>query len=157
MDTLEKTNNLVQIVDEDSEQVSSGYWNHRLFVTYFKHQYSIERWCTIREVYYDSDDNIVGITQNGVIPGGNTRDQLRDELSRMLLALNTKPELTPADIPGYVMDEYEITLPEDIELDDDGTWYDPNMPDLDDILSEDEDATTICACQSEQCPCINSK
>ena len=46
----------------------------------------------IHEVFYDNNGNVQGMTSNPVKPWGDTKDELRLELMRMLDAL-TKPDL----------------------------------------------------------------
>ena len=51
------------------------------------------------EVYYDNDGNVKGITSDAVKPWGDTKDELRHDLLRMLEALN-KPDLELPDQDG---------------------------------------------------------
>ena len=46
----------------------------------------------IHEVFYDNNGNVQGMTNDPVKPWGDTKDELRLELMRMLEALN-KPDL----------------------------------------------------------------
>ena len=59
-------------------------WNHRVM----KHEKADgdDDWYQIHEVYYDSKREPDSWTQHGIKPGGNTLEDLRDELIRMLEA-----------------------------------------------------------------------
>lgn len=59
-------------------------WNHRVM----KHEKvdGDDDWYQIHEVYYNNKREPNGWTQHGIKPGGNTLEDLRDELIRMLEA-----------------------------------------------------------------------
>ena len=59
-------------------------WNHRVM----KHEKADgdDDWYQIHEVYYDSKREPDSWTKEGIKPGGNTLEDLRDELIRMLEA-----------------------------------------------------------------------
>jgi len=59
-------------------------WNHRVM----KHEKTDgdDDWYQIHEVYYNNKREPNGWTQHGIKPGGNTLEDLRDELIRMLEA-----------------------------------------------------------------------
>ena len=59
-------------------------WNHRVM----KHEKADgdDDWYQIHEVYYDSKREPDSWTADGISPGGNTLEDLRDELIRMLEA-----------------------------------------------------------------------
>lgn len=63
-------------------------WNHRLFKRRIKHlaDKSTETFYSIREVYYNSKHMPDGYTAEDISPGGNTVDELREELVMMLKA-----------------------------------------------------------------------
>jgi hypothetical protein len=55
-------------------------WNHRVRLR--------NGWFEIVEAYYDADGKLEMQTVDAVSPGGETVDELRDELNRMLRALD---------------------------------------------------------------------
>ena len=59
-------------------------WNHRVM----KHEKADgdDDWYQIHEVYYDSKREPGSWTKEGIAPGGNTLEDLRDELIMMLEA-----------------------------------------------------------------------
>lgn len=59
-------------------------WNHRVM----KHDKADgdDDWYQIHEVYYDSKRKPESWTVEGIAPGGNTLEDLRDELLKMLEA-----------------------------------------------------------------------
>ena len=59
-------------------------WNHRVM----KHEKADgdDDWYQIHEVYYDSKREPGSWTKEGIAPGGNTLEELRDELIKMLEA-----------------------------------------------------------------------
>jgi len=57
-------------------------WNHRVM----KRKDGDDDWYQIHEVYYDSKREPDSWTADGISPGGNTLEDLRDELIRMLEA-----------------------------------------------------------------------
>lgn len=59
-------------------------WNHRVM----RSEYAGESYHTIREVFYDEDGNIEGWTAEPIAPQGETPEELRDELQRMLACLD---------------------------------------------------------------------
>jgi len=63
-------------------------WNNRVMHQTFKSAGGSEEWYQIHEVYYDKDGNIDGYTKDAIAPGGNTIDELRTELERMLKCLD---------------------------------------------------------------------
>jgi len=58
-------------------------WNHRVM----KQKDGNEDWYQIHEVYY-KDGKVDGYTTNGIAAGGNTLEELRVELNRMLESLD---------------------------------------------------------------------
>ena len=62
----------------------STHWNHRVV----KHQDNHAIWYQIHEVYY-TDDKPIGITQDAIAPLGETLEELKEELARMLKACDT--------------------------------------------------------------------
>ncbi len=77
-------------------------WNYRVFKTQYRIRLTrgkedfIEEYFTIREVYYDDEENITGISGGdcGVHPSGNTSDELWKDLEKMKIAFQ-KPILSP--------------------------------------------------------------
>ena len=59
-----------------------GHWNHRVV----NRSTEDETWYTIEEVYYDDDDTIRGHT-DGLRVGGESIEELRETLERMLRCL----------------------------------------------------------------------
>jgi hypothetical protein len=59
-------------------------WNHRVM----KHKDGEDDFFQIHEVYYTEDGEVDGYTLNGAAAGGNTLDELRSELQRMLDSLD---------------------------------------------------------------------
>ncbi len=59
-------------------------WNYRVLKT----KDGEDDWYQIHEVYYDKDGKVEGWTKNGAIVAGNTLDEVRDSLERMLKALD---------------------------------------------------------------------
>ena len=58
-------------------------WNHRVM----KQKDGDEDWYQIHEVYY-KDGKVSGYTKNGIAAGGNTLEELRAELIRMIESLD---------------------------------------------------------------------
>jgi len=63
--------------------IMSG-WNHRVM----KRKDGDDDWYQIHEVYYDSKLEPNSWTKEGIAPGGNTLEELRDELIRMIKSLD---------------------------------------------------------------------
>ena len=90
-------------------------WNYRVFKTQYSVKYirektpHLEEYFTIREVYYEDDGTITGISGGdcGVHATGTTLDELGEDLHHMTIAF-TKPVLTPLDIKGYTYDHEEV-------------------------------------------------
>lgn len=61
-----------------------GHWNHR--VTRQKTRFG--DWYAIREVYYDDQGNVTAWTEGEMAPVGETVEELRADLERMLAALD---------------------------------------------------------------------
>lgn len=61
-------------------------WNHRIARRVFHGPTGTEEFLAVYEVYYDDKDKPNGITSNACAPGGETLDELRTELARMLAA-----------------------------------------------------------------------
>jgi len=68
-------------------------WNHRVVKYETRNLFGDpDVGYSIHEVFYDNNGNVQGMTSNPVKPWGDTKDELRLELMRMLDAL-TKPDL----------------------------------------------------------------
>ena len=68
-------------------------WNHRVVKYETRNLFGDpDVGYAIHEVFYDNNGNVQGMTSNPVKPCGDTKDELRLELMRMLDAL-TKPDL----------------------------------------------------------------
>lgn len=63
-----------------------AYWNYRVIVD----DINIfgEKNYQIKEVYYNDDNTINAISQNGISPYGNTKEELENDINLMLKALN---------------------------------------------------------------------
>jgi len=59
-------------------------WNHRVM----KHKDGEDDFFQIHEVYYDKNGKVDGYTANGTSAGGNSLDELRSELQRMIDSLD---------------------------------------------------------------------
>ncbi len=66
-----------------------SHWNHRVM---HKLESDGSHSYTIHEVYYDVDGAVTGWTENGIAPYGETLEELRSDLKRMVKALS-KPVL----------------------------------------------------------------
>jgi len=64
------------------------HWNHRVM----HRKVSGEDWYEIHEVYYDNYNKPDGWTKESVAPGGETIEELKEELHRMIECLD-KPVL----------------------------------------------------------------
>lgn len=75
-------------------------WNHRVVKRKGKPFHGIPQpdWYAIHEVYYDKKGRPKTLTAEPVAPGGETPDELRDDLNRMRDALK-KPILQESDFP----------------------------------------------------------
>jgi hypothetical protein len=72
-------------------------WNHRVVKYETRNLFGDpDVGYAIHEVFYDGEGNIRGMTSDSVKPWGDTKDELRLELLRMLDALN-KPDLELPD------------------------------------------------------------
>jgi hypothetical protein len=68
-------------------------WNHRVVKYKTRNLFGDpDVGYAIHEVFYDNDGNVQGMTANAVSPWGDTKDELRLELLRMIEALE-KPDL----------------------------------------------------------------
>ena len=75
-------------------------WNHRVVKYETRNLFGDpDVGYAIHEVFYDQDGNVNGMTSNAVAPWGDTKDELRHDLLRMLEALN-KPDLELPDQDG---------------------------------------------------------
>jgi hypothetical protein len=64
-------------------------WNYRVCKeTYPEGLLNEEDYYSIREVYYDDDGKITGVTENAVGVSGYTIDEIKFSLEKMQLALN---------------------------------------------------------------------
>ena len=59
-------------------------WNHRVM----KHKDGEDDFFTIHEVYYDKEGKVDGYTTKGSSAGGNSLQELRENLERMLRSLD---------------------------------------------------------------------
>lgn len=55
-------------------------WNHRVL----KHKDGEDNWYQIHEVYYDKEGNVDGYTKDGASVGGNSLEELKWVLEKML-------------------------------------------------------------------------
>jgi hypothetical protein len=73
-------------------EIDQMTWNHRVFITHTEYG----DWLDIRETYYNEEGNVEGWTMDAIAPGGETIEELRNELQRMLACLD-KPVLEDKD------------------------------------------------------------
>ena len=59
-------------------------WNHRVVKT----KDGVDDWYSIHEVFYDKDGNVDGMTKQPVSVGGNTIEELKWTLTKMLKSLD---------------------------------------------------------------------
>ena len=59
-------------------------WNHRVVKT----KDGEDDWYSIHEVFYDKDGNVNGITKEPISVGGNTIEELKWTLTKMLESLD---------------------------------------------------------------------
>lgn len=75
------------------------HWNHRLIKRKDPNGEEPDYY-SIHEVYYNDDGNITGCTMNGVAASGESADEVKKSLNRMIECLD-KPILDyDDDIPG---------------------------------------------------------
>jgi hypothetical protein len=87
------------------------HWNYRVFHTlYGTSKEDEEDGFDIREVYYDDNGDIAGISSGGCSPYGDSEKELTNDLKHMCDAF-LKPFLTPKDIPNYEYGKHERPLP----------------------------------------------
>lgn len=67
-------------------------WNNRVIRRF----HDSEEYFEIHEVYYDEKGNPDGVTEDGIVPFGDTLEELREELQRFLDACK-KPILNYDD------------------------------------------------------------
>jgi len=68
-------------------------WNHRVIKYETRNLFGDPDFgYAIHEVFYDNDGNVRGMTADAIKPWGDTKEELRAELERMLAALD-KPDL----------------------------------------------------------------
>jgi len=71
-----------------------SHWNHRVFKQVTEH----EVWYEIHEAYYEDDKKIPEMwTENAIAPGGETIEELKAELKRMIKCLD-KPILMEEEV-----------------------------------------------------------
>lgn len=67
---------------------------------------------SIREVHYDEDDNIIGWTVDAMDPFGNTLEELKADIQRMLAACD-RPILDEAELEKEIAARQE-DLPDEV-------------------------------------------
>jgi len=68
-------------------------WNHRVIKYETRNLFGDpDVGYAIHEVFYDNDGQVRGMTSDAVKPWGDTKEELREELLRMLAALD-KPDI----------------------------------------------------------------
>lgn len=68
-------------------------WNHRVIKYETRNLFGDpDVGYAIHEVFYNNDGEICGMTSDAVKPWGDTKEELREELLRMLAALD-KPDI----------------------------------------------------------------
>lgn len=65
-----------------------AHWNHRVIRKKIQNGSEQEDWYGIHEVYYDDDEEIEGVTEKAIAPGGSTLEELKNELQRMIKCLD---------------------------------------------------------------------
>lgn len=83
-------------------------WNYRVFRTKYEKFGNVEEIFSIREVYYNKQGGIKGITSDIVIIG-ETEKELQKSLEKALQAFQ-KPILTSTHIPHYKLDRDEVAI-----------------------------------------------
>ena len=76
------------------------YWNNRVIRTKTNFNNEEVEMYTIHEVYYDSKDRIEAWTSKEVAPYGESLEELREDLLRMLRAVDETPVINREDLPG---------------------------------------------------------
>lgn len=70
-------------------------WNHRVIASIDENGEALYQ---VHEVYYYEDGRLMGCTEKGVAPMGETSEMLLEEIERFVAAF-TKPILTEEDFP----------------------------------------------------------
>ena len=81
-----------------------SYWNHRVVKTHYPK--TDETFFTIHEAHYNDDGEIYTYTVSGVDPCGESIEELRDILNRMMSALD-KPVLVDGEVVFAPLDDDE--------------------------------------------------
>jgi hypothetical protein len=82
-----------------------SYWNHRVVKKHYPE--TDETFFTIHESHYNDNGDLYGYTESGVDPCGESIEDLRDILNRMLRALD-KPVLVHGEVVfAPITDFYE--------------------------------------------------
>lgn len=63
------------------------HWNNRLV----RHKTEHEEYFTIHEVFYNDKEEIMGMTENPIAPHGDSVEEIKETLERMLRALDKEP------------------------------------------------------------------
>jgi hypothetical protein len=63
-----------------------SYWNHRVVKKHYPE--TDETFYTIHEAHYNDNGDLYGYTEGGVDPCGESIEELRETLNRMLRALD---------------------------------------------------------------------
>lgn len=84
-----------------SRRLVSPMWNYRVVCRAEDDEFVYE----IREVYYNEDGSIEGWTERGSTPAGNTIEELRSDLAKMVGAAFNKPALQ--EIPARLIEDDE--------------------------------------------------
>jgi hypothetical protein len=69
-------------------------WNHRVM----KHKDGEDDFFTIHEVYYNKEGKVDGYTKKGTSAGGNSLQELREDLERMLKSLDKEVLIYESEI-----------------------------------------------------------
>lgn len=89
------------LVKEEKEKKEMSHWNHRCMKKYYKlNDGSEEVAYGIVEAYYDDNNEIEAVTEGYVNPQGETIEELKTELSRMLTCIE-KPILDEKELDEY--------------------------------------------------------
>lgn len=77
-------------------------WNHRVWRTIRNE----EEWFEVKETYYNAQGEIWGCTENPTNASGYTVDQLKENLERMLKAVNNTGPGDILDTEGFKFAEW---------------------------------------------------
>jgi hypothetical protein len=74
----------MKLWEENTISYTMSKWNHRVIKT----KDGVDDWYAIHEVFYDKGGNVDGITKEPISVGGNTIEELKWTLTKMLESLD---------------------------------------------------------------------